>query len=348
MSNRQMEASSFVQNHALLRLPPAPSSILQPDGTPRFGRFAGGVDAIDWSPLALPFARSRMWRRFHHKRWQYVALATEDLFCGIAIVDLGWTNTAFAYAFDRRLRREVGGYSQDGVAGLTAAVGDRPAHGAASRFRFLRNRVDYRREGNGYRLALRCGSFEIDAQFDAGHAPPLLLAVGPIAGGSVHATQKSPGMPLRGEVRAGSRRYELEGGVASFDYSNGLLARETRWRWASAHSLTLGFNLQSGYFGGHENALWLDGALFPLGDASFDYDPADPMAPWHVHTDDGLLDLHFQPEGLRRENRNLLVAASRYVQPIGTFSGWVRPSKNATPRPVDKLVGVTEDHYSRW
>ncbi|GAB3538231.1 DUF2804 domain-containing protein [Noviherbaspirillum agri] len=328
-------------------LPPAPASILHEDGTPRFGRYAGHVDKIDWTKLAMPFARSGLWRRFHHKRWQYVALATEELFCGIAIVDIGWTNTAFAYAFDRRQKREVGSFSQDGISGLTARVSDRPVNGTASRFRFLQNRIAYSQVDGRYRLALRCSNFQIDAEFDAATAAPQLLAVGPIAGGAVHATQKSSGMPLTGEVRAGGKRYALDGGVASLDYSNGLLARETSWRWASAHSLTVGFNLQNGYFGGHENALWLDGEVFPLGAASFDYNAADPMAPWHIHTDDGLLDLQFHPEGMRRQDKNLLVAASRYAQPIGIFRGWVRSAQGDAPRRVE-LVGVTEDHYSRW
>lgn len=329
-------------------LPAAPAAVPDAEGQPCFGRFAGQVEHVDWTRLAAPYRRGALWRHFHHKRWQYVALATEELFCGIAIVDIGWTNTAFAYAFDRRQRKEVAGYSQDGLPGLTAHVGDGPDR--ASRFRFFGNRIKYQPldGGRNYRLSVRCGRFEVDAEFGDAQAAPRLLAIGPIAGGSVHATQKSPGLPLRGEVRAGGARYRLHGGVASFDYSNGLLARETAWRWASAHGLDLGFNLQAGYFGNHENALWLDGQLIPLGNARFDYRADDPLAPWHIHTDDGLLDLHFQPEGARREDKNLLLAASRYVQPIGCFSGWVKPARDAAPRRVTRLVGVTEDHFSRW
>lgn len=330
-------------------LPDAPPALLAADGSPYCGRFAGTLDAIDWSGLVAPYRRGRWWRHFHHKRWQYVALATDELFCGIAIVDVGWTNTAFAYAFDRRLRQVVAGYSQDGVPGLSARVNDRPARGAASSFRFAGNRIQYAQgpESGRGELSVRCGTFAIDAAWEANAVTPL-LAIGSVDGGAVHATQKSSAMPLTGEVNAGGRRYRLDGGVASTDYSNGFLGRETRWRWASAHCRKLGFNLQSGYFGDQENALWLDGDLYPLGRAHFDFDPADPAAPWHVRTDDGLLDLRFVPEGLRREDRNLLVAATRYVQPIGCFNGWVRAAKDAPVREVKDLVGVTEDHYSRW
>jgi hypothetical protein len=126
------------------------------------------------------------------------------------------------------------------------------------------------------------------------------------------------------------------------------LRRRDRRPRLSAHGADIGFNLQAGYFGNNENVLWLDGRLIPLGAARFDYDTADPLAPWHVQTDDGLLDMRFEPEGMRREDKDLLVAATRYVQPIGCFSGWVKSAPDAPAREVSRLCGVTEDHFSRW
>lgn len=349
LHNRSPSNSSlpFMSN---LFLPAAPTSVLKPDGQPAFGKFAGQAAQIDWSGLAKPYRRGKIWQHFHHKRWQYLALATEQIFCGIAIVDVGWTNTAFAYAFERRQGKLIANFSRDGIPGLSARINPHPAEGAASSFHFLGQHIAYRHcpESDSYELDLHCGDFSIEASFSAQAAPPCLLALGPVTGGAVHATVKSPGMPLRGSVKTAAGSYDLDGGVASFDHSNGFLARETAWRWASAHSLELGFNLQAGYFGTHENALWLDGQLIGLGAAQFDFDPADPLQPWHIYTEDGLLDLHFQPEGCRSENKNLLLAVSRYAQPIGSFSGWVKSSPDATPRHIERLVGVTEDHFSRW
>lgn len=323
-----------------MTLPRAPGAVVDAAGQPAFGRYAGQADSFDWAALAAPYRRSAWWRRFHHKRWHYLALACGDVFCAVAIVDLGWTSTAFAYAFDRRQRKLVAAFSQDGLPGLGTRLAGHV--GGQSRFRFLSNRITI---GAG-RLELRCGQFEIDARF-AGSAP-LLLAVGAVDGGSVHATQKSGGMALLGELRIGARRTRLDGGVASVDYSNGLLARQTDWRWACAHGLGLGFNLQAGYFGASENALWLDGKIIPLAAAHFDFNGADPMAPWRISTADGLLDLQFTPEGMRREDRNLLIAASHYVQPIGTFSGWAKAAPGAPLLTINQLPGVTEDHRSRW
>lgn len=328
-----------------MTLPAAAHAVVGADGQPALGRFQGQAANFDWAALAPPFRRSRWWRRFHHKRWHYVALASDELFCAVAIVDLGWTSTAFAYAFERRTRQLLASFSQDGLPGLSATLASQAA--GTSTFRMPGNRIAIRGCGEGaWELALRCADFAIDARF-AG-ATPQLLAVGTVQGGSVHATQKSAGMALEGTLTVGNRRMTLNGGVASMDYSNGLLARDTAWRWACAHSLELGFNLQAGYFGANENALWLDGQLIALGAASFDYSVADPMAPWDIHTADGLLALRFTPEGARREDKNLLVAASAYVQPVGTFSGWVKAHAHGPRVALEGLAGVTEAHRARW
>ena len=327
-------------------LPHAPASLLSVDGQPLLGRYAGQTGHIDWDGLATPYAHGALWRRLHHKRWHYVALCTERVFCGVAIVDLGWTSTAFAYAFDRNDGDMLANFSADGRLGRRGRVADHS--GGASYFESPKGRITLEPSGAGnFTLSVACDHLEIDAEFGPPNAP-LLLAVGTVAGGAVHSTQKSSGMPLSGEVRTWREEYDMAGGVASFDYSNGLLARNTAWRWASAHTLELGFNLQAGYFGANENALWLDGQVHALAPARFLYDAKDSLSTWHIFTEDDLLELHFTPEGARRDNRKNLVAASRFLQPVGTFTGWVRSTPDEPKRMVTQMMGVTEEHTSRW
>jgi hypothetical protein len=266
------------------------------------------------------------------------------------VVDIGWTNAAFAYLFDREQRRVTGAMSRDGLPGLTASVSDLPLPGRRSRFAMLGDKVEIAESSRGrFTLSVRGPQgFAVDVEIDNQRAAPWMLACNAVEGGVWHVTHKSTAMAVHGHAVAGGKRYALEGAWASQDHSNGLLPRHTRWLWASAHSESVGFNLQSGYFGDNENALWLDGHLVPLAAAEFTFDPANTLAPWHVKTADGLLDLHFQPEGERREDRNLVVAATRYVQPVGTFSGTVRAAPGAPIRRVDGLLGVAEQHESRW
>ena len=331
-------------------LTPAPATVCDAAGMPRFGRYAGTLAALDWSGLAGAYRRNAWWRHFHHKRWQYIGLVTEQICCAVAVVDVGWTNTAFAYVFERRQKKIISSFSQDGVPHLSARIANAPLSTDGSHFHCLRHHIDfvYQPAEQAYLLQLQSGALSVTARLHLAGSAPGLTAIGPVQGGTVHTTCKSAGIPMTGEVCVGTKHFSLENGIASCDYSNGFLARETAWRWASAHSLELGFNLQQGYFGQHENALWLDGQLIALGAAHFDYDPQQPLQTWHIYTDDGLLDVYFTPEGCRSENKNLLVAASRYIQPIGCFNGWVKANKNAAARPVHQLAGVTEDHAARW
>lgn len=331
-----------------MKLPPAPDA-LTVNGQARHGRYAGRLPRFDWGPHLAE--RSALWRWWHHKRWHYVGIGHEDFFIGVAIVDVGWTATAFAYLFDRRERRLLADWSQDGLPGLQCRVGDAPLAGADAWFRGPGARLALRQaDGDALQLSVRVRGLRLGARLDLAAMAPPLLAIGPIEGGLSHATQKTSALPVSGWAEADGRRFLLDGAATAIDASNGLLARDTAWRWASAHAPGLGFNLQQGYFGTQENVLWLDGRPIGLGAAhfDFDFDAAAPLAPWHIRTDDGLLDLVFTPEGARAENRNLLIAASRYVQPIGTFSGWVRASAKAEPRRVERLLGVTEDHHSKW
>jgi hypothetical protein len=334
-----MAQTAFMMN-------PPPASVVI-DGLPAHGRYAGRIARIDWS--ALHDRPGWLWRRLHHKRWHYVGLGHDEVFIGIAIVDVGWVCTAFAYLFDRRERRLLADWSQDGLPGLQARVSDEPLASARARFRGPGARLSLRHgEGDLLHLEVDTRALRMSASLSLqGMAAPL-LAVGPIAGGLAHATQKTTALPVRGHAEAGGRRFDLDGAWGAVDASNGLLARDTAWRWASAHRQDVGFNLQQGYFGAQENLLWLDGQPVALSAARFDFDPARPLDPWHVHTEDGLLDLVFTPEGARAADKDLGFAASRYVQPVGTFAGTVRAGPQSGPRQVSGLLGVTEDHHSRW
>lgn len=328
-------------------LPPPPASLVD-SGQARHGRYAGVIERLDWSPLAALQSKSCLWRRWHHKRWQYVGIGCDELFIGLAIVDVGWCQTAFAYVFDRRQRKLLADWSADGLRGLQGGVSNQPVKASRSWFRSFGSSLSIQAVDETLQVRVQAGGIDMQAHLSWPASTPFLLAVGPIEGGLSHATQKSPALAVDGWLKAKGQRFSLRGAVGCLDSSNGLLARDTAWRWACAQSPEVGFNLQDGYFESNENALWLDGQLIPLSRAHFEYQADQPLHPWRVWTDDGLLDLSFEPEGARQQNRNLLIAASYYIQPIGTFHGWVKAEPSAVPRAVERLVGVTEDHRSRW
>ncbi len=196
---------------------------------------------------------------------------------------------------------------------------------------------------------------EADLELLAAGAPPPLSVVAPVPGGVVNVTQKWAGLLAFGSLEANGRRYVLDGGVGGMDYTHGYLARRTAWRWAFAcgrleDGSPVGLNLVEGFndahAGANENALWLRGQLFPLSRARFEWNPDDPLEPWHVTTEEGEVDLSFKPLALHREERDVVVAKSHFVQPVGLFSG--RLQVDGLTHPVSGVPGVTEEQDVTW
>jgi hypothetical protein len=325
-------------------LPLAPDTLLDEIGRPRFGAYQGVCGRVSWKTLSP--ARGLVWTRLHAKRWHYAAVVSERAFCAVAVVDLGWVSSAFTYVFDRRSRRLLCDASFLGAPLLAAKVASRPRDGAHTAFVSQGGLVRIERGGKEWRVVARARGLEIDAHLDAEAAPPALCAIAPIDGGVANCTHKVVCLPAFGVIKVDGASLPLDGGFGSLDVTSGLLARDTRWRWASASSAKLGLNLSDGFMGTSENVVWADGQLHLVGRAGFDFDAEDPDAPWKIRTEDGAVDLTFTPEGHRRQDKNLGVAISRYVQPFGTFAGRLR--LGGAERTVADLPGVTEDHVARW
>jgi hypothetical protein len=331
-----------------MMLPAAPASVVGADGQPAFGAHVGHAGRVAWDGLRGEHARGTLWRKLHAKRWHYAGVLHKDVAVAAVIVDVGWAANAFTYVFDRRARRLRADASFLGMAGASA-VADRAGDGAKSTFASRGSRgprITISREGSTWRLVADTKPVKIDVELDAAAAPPTLCAIARIDRGVANCTHKTVCLPARGWAEADGVRFDLAGGAGALDHTSGLLARDTRWKWASASSDRVGLNLVMGFNGAVENAIWVDGELHPVGEADIAFEDSG-AGPWRVRTDDGRVDLTFHPEGQRRQDKNLLVAVSRYVQPIGTFTGVLRPPGRAEVK-VDGLPGVTEDHVARW
>jgi Protein of unknown function (DUF2804) len=317
-------------------LPAAPRSPVVA-GRPAFGTYEGMCDDVTWGDLRdVP---GPLWRLLHHKSWHYVSIAGPRIVFAMAIVNLGWVGSAFAYVFDRQDRQMRANLSWTGLPPLVA---DRAGDGAVSTITGggAHLRLERPVGASAWRVHARWRSLAVDATLVGG--APSLCAIAEIQGGIAVCTHKTACLAASGSLSAGGVSYTLDAHTGLIDHTSGYLARDTRWKWVSASSPELALNLTEGYTNGVENAVWHGGALHKVAAAEILYDLASPRSPWRIRTTCGAVDLTFAPEGERAENKNLLVAASRYVQPFGTFRGRVLGDD------VDGLCGVTEDHAARW
>lgn len=177
-----------------------------------------------------------------------------------------------------------------------------------------------------------------------------------LARDGVNVTQKSMGLLASGRLEVGRRRYALDGGVVGLDSTHGFLARHTRWHWAMGcgrleDGTPLGFNLVAGFNAvaegsPGENVLFLGDQLQPVGPATFRFNAADPLDPWQISTEDGTVDVTFRPLHAHRDVRNLRILRSRFVQPLGFFTGGLRFGGRGIT--LSELPGVTEDQDMLW
>ncbi len=349
-----------------MALEPAPNAVVDADGFPRFGTYQGSLREVDLSRLDGPYQLPLPLRLLKHKKWLYTFMATPEVIAVAAVADLTYTANAFAMVVDRQSKRVLLDESFIGLPGPLARVGSRPNEGVEARFRALGASFSASRPSGSERVRLRVEvsrllplphrALDWDGELLTAGGPPPLTVISPVSdGGVVNVTQKWGALLTFGTLRAGGRTFRLDGGVGGTDYSNGYLARRTAWRWAFAcgrldDGTPLGLNLVEGFNEemeqANENALWVGQKLFPLSRARFEFDRHDPLDRWHVRTKGGEVDVTFRPIGAHRERRDYKVVMSRFVQPLGTFSGTLRAGGNTWR--VDELPGVTEDQDILW
>lgn len=322
----------------------APQAFLDPStDVPSFGAYEGKLPPFD---LARASLRDRILR---NKRWVYVAIAAPDVWLSVAIVRTGYAATAFVFVYDLQGKRMLVDRSALGPAFVSKVSADLHAPGEIASFALGGARLALTRRGHTLDLAVRFGDLEIDAMIDEQSGPPAISAIADLGAGLVNGTEKRALLAVRGSARSGSREIGLDGGTAGYDYTHGLLPRHTKWRWAfglgrDETGEPFGFNLVEGFVGQSECAAFTAKGVVPVAEPRFDFDLEAPLRPWKL-TAPGI-DLAFEPGGMHAERTNLVVVRSRFVQPVGTFTGTVRAGGRDVR--IAGLPGVVEDQDVVW
>lgn len=332
-------------------------------GQPRFGRFADSVQridpALDDQRDAFGHARGLLARHLGYKQFQYFGGMSRDLIFGCALIDLGYLNSVFLYVFDRHSGEKLThSVRLPGHLGMT--LSQSPVEGE-SRLQSGDLNIVQRYQGTPRSKSLRVrwgDTLSIDADMPETGFEPMSLCTRAGYHGWVYAN-KTAGLPLTGTLRWGSRLVDLAacGAMGHHDFSCGYMRRETWWNWAclsglsqpaNAPAVTIGLNLSCGVneTTHSENCLWLDGRLVPVTGTAFHFEQRNPLAPWHIVSLDGQVDLRFTALGRHQEKMRLPLVASHFQQIFGVFDGHLRV--NETIYPVTSLTGFVEDQFVRW
>lgn len=320
------------------------------DGTPRLGTWRGHAETTCLDAVVRARGISRARRLLMEKRWQWFCVMDDDHALGAALVRGGYMAQVFIWWFDRRARRML----LDTSASLppwAVRVGDRPGRGRVAEAEVGADRLVIERGPAGTFIGGRWRGVELALEF--GDQADPMLAVCPVHhGGAVNITQKQAGLHVTGTIRHQHREWTPGAtpdtpALGFLDYTHGLLARETAWRWAiGAGALTDGrpvaFNVVAGFNDGLENALWLDGVPHALPDSDVVPPTNTQGAQWKTNDQQRHLDATLDAEGTRSERIDLKMVRSIYTQPLGSWRGTVLSV------PIAKACGVAEDHVARW
>ncbi len=329
-----------------------------------FGSYAGVIPDGSLKCLGPEHSRIGLEKILSEKCWHYAAISSPKWFVTLAIIKMGYASAATCALFDRDGSEFVFDRTVIAPPLLGAKLNEIPGDGAESVFRIPGFRASILKPNGLGRYELRARisaegkKLDLAAEFkawDSGSgAPTPLTAICPVkAKGTVNITVKQLAMPTTGRLIIGDEHHDLKSdSFALLDFSHGYLDTATSWMWACAggtmkRKLTIGFNLTAGFNNGLENIIWLGKDMIPTGKVIFHRETSGPKAPWIIKDTDNRLDLTFTPEGSRSEDRDFGPISTRYLQPLGTFSGRITDGRGKDRWIVD-LPGVCEEHDARW
>lgn len=325
-------------------LPSAPHALDVGGGRPApFGTFRGAIADLStsaWDGSGGLLSR----RRRERKGWIYFGAFSESYMVGLATVDAGLVANGFCYVYDRERDLLVEeavtlplGFGRDFAPRLD---GPWRLRSGAREWNIEHSDDSWHVTFSGKRLGVR---LRIDGPGQG------LTAIASSIGRPFAHTHKICALPAHLDVSVDGVSGSASGG-GSIDFTLGYPPRQTLWNWASMDGRTdsgqrVGLNLVGQFMNGQENGLWVDGQLIALPQATFEYDPTDPLGPWHIRTLDGTVDLTFEAEGRRSQNLRAGIMASVFTQPFGRFSGTIQHDGKTLP--VTGL-GVVEEHLATW
>ncbi|MCA9532435.1 MAG: DUF2804 domain-containing protein [Myxococcales bacterium] len=316
----------------------------------QFGRYV--------KPFAHPDFGNPLLTRFRLKEWHYSSFATDDWFFAVGLVQLGYVANAFAYLVDRR-RPTLPARQFEALSPLGSALRFAPSSIEGTTCWERRNaRVEFEWMAPEWRVKLDVpfGKTALRGELRLASADALAL-LHPLAPDRPAYTHKAAGMKATGVLDLGDQRLDFRDAFGTLDWTRSLANRETRWKWASFAGRNkagdaVGLNLSAEVYDdaagdSRENGFWLNGKVAPLGGVTFEV-PKDPgVNDWRIVSRDQTggrpeVDLSFEPFGARRQNLDLRLVRSDFIQPYGVFRGQV------LGHDVQDVFGVVEDHLAVW
>lgn len=331
----------------------APRDLINHQGMPIFGHFDNIPHTISdekfFYKTCMDRPASRFRKYFDFKQFQFVSIVTKSNIIGLAIADIRYLSSSFIYVYDKENNTLID------IKTLRPLWFDRKT--SKSPFSGLteikKSNLQFHIQDGHWRIKVSHPSIKIDAFLSPiKNSTPLALCT-PTGYSGWTYTQKHNTLNIEGQITVAGKLVDLNGALASYDFSSGYMRRETSWQWANINgrndSCTLGLNISSGVneTGTTENTLWVNGHKHAVSPVMFRINREKPDDAWAISSLQGDINLTFKPHKKRSEKINLWLLKSNFRQFIGQFDGFIF-DQQGQKHCIDGVWGLTEDHYAKW
>jgi len=334
------------------------------DGEFMLGCFSGPVADVNVMDVDHPYHYPvpRLVKEFRCKEWRAFQLGDRRWFFFSALYEAKSFGLAIFSAWDRERQKayEIRRMVPFGAFGIGPVL-----DGSTSGFRTPNEAISYRFDLSGGTMTVEASSRK--SRTGPGFAGAFTLACGPrqaamssvcLPLGLNRAMYSLKAMmPMQGWFEAEGQRFEFDqaGSIGVLDDHKGFYPYRMRYDWVTGFGMDakgrrVGFNLtdnqvrdQESY---NENVLWINSRVLPLPPVKVTR-PQGVDGVWHVQDTRGLVDLAFRPERKNRIAVNMIVLASDYDGPYGSFEGVLRSADGGEKVDASQLYGMGEKKYLR-
>lgn len=316
---------------------------------------------LEYNPENIKVYPFSFINRLRLKEWDYYGVIARDFFFSATVSNIGYAGVMFVYFIDfqnKSMKEET----------LLIPFGKgcrlpRSSESGDIHFHHKDVRISFVRQKDSRHITVDWPGFNrgegISADITA-HQPPTtesIIVSTPIGKKRFYYNQKTNCMPTEGTIAVGEREYHItcKDSLTTLDWGRGVWEYSSFWNWASASGFlptgaTMGLNLGMGFGDlsfATENCFFIDGKMTKLDRVQFTYDTSNYLKPWYFSSNDGKLELTFQPFFDRVAGTNIVIIKSKVHQLFGTYSGTVMTDAGEKI-PVQGLIGWAEEHKARW
>lgn len=330
--------------------------LIQANGQPRYGRFNALPQSIniDQFIFKTPHGKTlKGWRKqLKFKKFKFCSIQHQHYSIGLAIADIAWAGHGLVYIYDHR-EQQVMQWNSLQILARNTTVDEQPYYNQSYLTKSPFHLHIQHANGVRYLQVTKHDEIKLQARIFCAGTDALSMCSPTGVNGWTY-TQKLGSLAVEGFfVNREQQHISFDAKtLAALDDTCGFLVPESAWHWLSFNfwdvdGTRIGLNLASkvNQDYGNENALWVNGVLYPISDVLF---VQLGQNCWSVRSQDLSLDLELTTGWRHYENINLRLVGSQFSQWQSRVSGTIHCAGLNKRIMLDQEYALLKRYNVKW